>query len=146
MSLLRNALLARGDQPECEKLVDKALKIDPQNLAAVIVKAPLFHTQPAAMSSRRQPNSSNTFPDWKRVANRPSCSLDLYIKSVNWDKATALALRIFEVDGLSLVSRISLQRLYWSPAKANRPWPSLSARASPCWMPASMNRLSNSSE
>src|SRR5258708_623062 len=31
--------LARGDQSECEKLADKALKIDPNNLAAVIIKA-----------------------------------------------------------------------------------------------------------
>src|SRR3982750_4027211 len=37
--------LARGDQAECEKLADKAIKLDPHNLAASIVKARVHSTQ-----------------------------------------------------------------------------------------------------
>src|ERR1700726_2776410 len=37
--------LARGDQGECEKLVERALKIDPKNLSAVIVKARIYSSQ-----------------------------------------------------------------------------------------------------
>src|SRR5579862_1218751 len=37
--------LARGDQAESEKLAEKALKLDPNNLASVIVKARSYSTQ-----------------------------------------------------------------------------------------------------
>ncbi|HTC66642.1 MAG TPA: tetratricopeptide repeat protein [Candidatus Acidoferrum sp.] len=87
--------LARGDQPECEKLADKALKIDPQNLAAVIVKARSYSargnvTQAAELLEH--------VPDLEKGGEQAELLLDLHIKNVNWDKATALALRIFEAD------------------------------------------------
>ena len=87
--------LARGDQPECEKLADKALKIDPQNLAAVIVKARSYSargnvTQAAELLEH--------VPDLEKGGEQAELLLDLYLKNVNWDKATALALRIFEAD------------------------------------------------
>src|ERR1700720_1285119 len=37
--------LARGDQAECEKLADKVLKLEPANLAALIVKARVHSSQ-----------------------------------------------------------------------------------------------------
>ena len=87
--------LARGDQPECEKLADKALKIDPQNLAAVIVKARSYS---ARGNVAQAAELLEHVPDLEKGGEQAELLLDLYIKVVNWDKATALALRIFEAD------------------------------------------------
>src|SRR6202521_521471 len=87
--------LARGDQPECEKLADKSLKIDPQNLAAVIVKARSYS---ARGNVAQAAELLEHVPDLEKGGEQAELLLDLYIKSVNWDKATALALRIFEAD------------------------------------------------
>src|ERR1700736_2045457 len=87
--------LARGDQPECEKLADKALKIDAQNLAAVIVKARSYS---ARGNVAQAAELLEHVPDLEKGGEQAELLLDLYIKSVNWDKATALALRIFEAD------------------------------------------------
>jgi tetratricopeptide (TPR) repeat protein len=87
--------LARGDQAECEKLADKALKIDPQNLAAVIVKARSYS---ARGNVGQAAELLEHVPDLEKGGEQAELLLDLYIKNVNWDKATALALRIFEAD------------------------------------------------
>ena len=87
--------LARGDQAECEKLADKALKIDPQNLAAVIVKARSYS---ARGNVAQAAELLEQVPDLEKGGEQAELLLDLYLKSVNWDKATALALRIFEAD------------------------------------------------
>jgi tetratricopeptide (TPR) repeat protein len=87
--------LARGDQAECEKLADKALKIDPQNLAAVIVKARSYL---ARGNVAQAAELLEHVPDLEKGGEQAELLLDLYLKSVNWDKATALALRIFEAD------------------------------------------------
>src|ERR1700681_4864714 len=87
--------LARGDQVECEKLADKALKIDPQNLAAVIVKARSYS---ARSNVAQAAELLEHVPDLEKGGEQAELLLDLYIKVVNWDKATALALRIFEAD------------------------------------------------
>ena len=87
--------LARGDQAECEKLADKALKIDPQNLAAVIVKARSYS---ARGNVAQAAELLEHVPDLEKGGEQAELLLDLYLKSVNWDKATALALRIFEAD------------------------------------------------
>jgi pilus assembly protein FimV len=87
--------LARGDQAECEKLADKALKIDPQNLAAVIVKARSYS---ARGNVAQAAELLEHVPDLEKGGEQAELLLDLYIKSVNWDKATSLALRIFEAD------------------------------------------------
>src|SRR6202049_113474 len=87
--------LARGDQAECEKLSDKALKIDPQNLAAVIVKARSYS---ARGNVAQAAELLEHVPDLEKGGEQAELLLDLYLKSVNWDKATALALRIFEAD------------------------------------------------
>ncbi len=87
--------LARGDQAECEKLADKALKIDPQNLAAVIVKARSYSARGNAPQAAEL---LEHVPNLEKGGEQAELLLDLYIKSVNWEKATALALRIFEAD------------------------------------------------
>jgi pilus assembly protein FimV len=87
--------LARGDQAECEKLADKALKIDAQNLAAVIVKARSYS---ARGNVAQAAELLEHVPDLEKGGEQAELLLDLYLKSVNWDKATALALRIFEAD------------------------------------------------
>jgi pilus assembly protein FimV len=87
--------LARGDQAECEKLADKALKIDPQNLAAVIVKARSYS---ARGNVAQAAELLEHVPDLEKGGEQAELLLDLYLKSVNWDEATALALRIFEAD------------------------------------------------
>jgi pilus assembly protein FimV len=87
--------LARGDQAECEKLADKALKLDPHNLAAVIVKARSFS---AHGNVAQAAELLEHVPNLEKGGEQAELLLDLYLKSVNWEKATALALRIFEAD------------------------------------------------
>jgi pilus assembly protein FimV len=87
--------LARGDQAESEKLADKALKLEPSNLAAVIVKARSFSsqgnlTQAAQLLER--------VPDLEKGGEQAELLLDLFLKNVKWDQAMALALRVFEAD------------------------------------------------
>jgi pilus assembly protein FimV len=87
--------LARGDQAESDKLADKALKIDANCLAATIVKARSFSsqgnlTQAAELLERAA--------DLDKGGEQTELLLDLYLKSANWDKATALALRVLGAD------------------------------------------------
>jgi pilus assembly protein FimV len=87
--------LARGDQAESDKLADKALKIDANCLAATIVKA---------RSSSSQGNIAQAadilehVPDLDKGGEQTELLLDLYLKNANWDKATALALRVLGAD------------------------------------------------
>jgi len=87
--------LARGDQAECEKLADKALKLDPKNLAAVIVKARVHSTQG---NFAQAAEVLEQVPDLDKGGEQAELLLDLYIKSVKWDQATDLALKIFDAD------------------------------------------------
>ncbi len=87
--------LARGDHAESDRLADKALKIDSNCLAATIVKARSFSsqgnlTQAAELLERA--------PDLDKGGEQTELLLDLYLKSANWDKATALALRVLGAD------------------------------------------------
>lgn len=87
--------LARGDQAECEKLSDKALKLEPNNAAAIIVKA-------------RAQTSQNNFTAAAQLLEKVTgiekggepaeLLLDLYLKNSDWKNATTLALRIYEAD------------------------------------------------
>src|SRR4029077_20110454 len=87
--------LARGDQAESEKLADKALKIDPHFLAATIVKARSFSSQGnLAKASELLENVT----DLDKGGEQAEFLLDLYVKNANWEKATALALRVLEAD------------------------------------------------
>ena len=87
--------IARGDHPECEKLADKALKLEPKNFAALIVKA---------RSATAQGNSAlaiellEQVPGLEKGGEQTELLLDLYVKNAKWEPATALALRVFEAD------------------------------------------------
>ncbi|MGB9467445.1 MAG: tetratricopeptide repeat protein [Candidatus Acidiferrum sp.] len=87
--------LARGDHAESEKLADKALKIDAHCLAATIVKA-------RSASSQGNPAHAAELlehaPDLEKGGEQTELLLDLYLKDQNWDKATALALRVLGAD------------------------------------------------
>lgn len=87
--------LARGDHAECEKLADKALKLDPHNLAAVTVKARSYSARGNAAQAAE---ALENVPNLERGGEQAELLLDLYVKSENWEKATQLALRIFEAD------------------------------------------------
>src|SRR5712664_1326488 len=87
--------LARGDQAESEKLADKALKLEPNNLAATIVKARSYSSQGNAAKAAELLEDG---PDLEKGGEQTEFLLDLYVKSANWEKATALALRVFEAD------------------------------------------------
>src|SRR5580700_3435964 len=87
--------LARGDQAECEKLADKAIKLDPKNLAAVILKARVHSTQG---NFSQAAEVLEQVPDLEKGGEQAELLLDLYIKSLKWDQASALALKIFDAD------------------------------------------------
>jgi pilus assembly protein FimV len=87
--------LVRGDQAECERLADKALKIDPANMPAMIVKARSFS---ARGNAQQAAELLANVPNLEKGGEQAELLLDLYGKSGAWDKATALALRIFEAD------------------------------------------------
>jgi pilus assembly protein FimV len=87
--------LARGDQAECEKLADKALKLEPNNLPATIVKARSHSSQG---NLEKAAELLDEVPDLEKGGEQTELLLDLYIKSSEWDKATALALRVFAAD------------------------------------------------
>jgi tetratricopeptide (TPR) repeat protein len=87
--------LARGDQAESEKLADKTLKLEPNNLAAVIVKARSYSSR-GDLTKAAQLLEQVT--DLEKGGEQTEFLLDLYVKNSNWDDATALALRVFEAD------------------------------------------------
>jgi pilus assembly protein FimV len=87
--------LARGDQAESDKLADKALKIDANCLAATIVKARSFSSQGNLTQAAE---ILEHVPDLDKGGEQTELLLDLYLKSTNWDKATALALRVLAAD------------------------------------------------
>jgi pilus assembly protein FimV len=87
--------LARGDQAECEKLADKTLKIEPNNLAAIIVKARVYSSQGNLTQAAQV---LEKVPDLEKGGEQAELLLDLYLKNVKWDQAAQLALRVFEVD------------------------------------------------
>jgi len=87
--------LARGDQAEADKLADKALKIDTNCLAASIVKARSFSSQG---NFTQAAELLEHVPDLEKGGEQTELLLDLYVKAPNWDKATALALRVLGAD------------------------------------------------
>ncbi len=87
--------LARGDQAECERLADKALKLDSGNLAALIVKARVYSSQG---NFTQAAEVLEKVPDLEKGGEQAELLLDLYLKNVKWDQATDLALRIFDAD------------------------------------------------
>jgi tetratricopeptide (TPR) repeat protein len=87
--------LARGDFAECEKLADKALKADANNLAAITVKARGYSAQ-GNLSQAAQILKS--LPGLEKGGEQSEFLLDLYVKEADWEQATALGLRVFEAD------------------------------------------------
>jgi tetratricopeptide (TPR) repeat protein len=87
--------LARGDQSESEKLADKALKLDPNNSAAVIVKA-RSHSSQGNHAKAAQLLEQAT--DLEKGGEQTELLLDLYLKNSDWDEASSLAHRVFEAD------------------------------------------------
>ena len=87
--------LARGDHAESEKQADKALKLDPHNVAALTVKA-------RSASSQGKFAEAAEFlkgvPGLDKGGEQSEFLLDLYLKSGNWDNASSLALQVFEGD------------------------------------------------
>src|SRR5216683_2817365 len=87
--------LARGDHAESDKQSDKALKLDPANVPALIVKAR------SASSQGRLADAADflkNLPGLDKGGEQSEFLLDLYLKIANWDDATSLALRVFEGD------------------------------------------------
>src|SRR6202030_4748084 len=80
--------LARGDQGECEKLVERALKIDPKNQAAVIVKARIFSSQGKPDQAAKE---LEQVADLHKGGEQTDLLLDIYIKNSDWEQASALA-------------------------------------------------------
>lgn len=87
--------LARGDHAECEKLADKALKIDPRSTAAITVRA---RSSAAQGSADQAAQLLETAPGLEKGGEQAELLLDLYLKNHKWDEAQALATRVFEAD------------------------------------------------
>lgn len=87
--------LARGDQAESEKLADKALKLEPNNLAALIIRARSLTTQG---NFAKAAQLLEQVPDLEKGGEQTELLLDLYLKNSNWDQATALAMKVYEAD------------------------------------------------
>jgi len=87
--------LARADHAECEKLADKALKLDPPNVSAITVKARSYSAQG---NHARAAEVLKNLPGLEKGGEHAEFLLDLYMKSDDWEDATKLALRVFEAD------------------------------------------------
>ena len=87
--------VARGDHGESEKLADKALKLEPNNLAAVIVKARSYSSQGNLTKAAQLLEQA---VDLEKGGEQTELLLDLYLKNSDWDQASALAHRVFEAD------------------------------------------------
>ncbi len=87
--------LARGDHGESEKLADKALKLEPNNLAAVIVKARSYSSQGNLAKAEQLLEQA---ADLEKGGEQTELLLDLYLKNSDWDQASELAHRVFEAD------------------------------------------------
>jgi len=87
--------IARGDHAECERLADKALKLESHNLAALTVKARSATAQGNAVAAIAL---LEQVPDLEKGGEQTELLLDLYLKNAKWEPANALAMRVFEAD------------------------------------------------
>jgi tetratricopeptide (TPR) repeat protein len=87
--------LARGDSVECEKLADRALKLDPKNMAAVIVKARIHSSKGDTAEAAK---ALEQVADLDKGGEQTELLLDLYLKDSDWEQAAALAARVFDAD------------------------------------------------
>src|SRR2546428_7749691 len=87
--------LARGDHGESEKLADKAIKLEPNNLAAVIIKARSYSLQGNLAKAAQL---LEQVADLEKGGEQTELLLDLYLKNSDWDQAVTLAMQVFEAD------------------------------------------------
>jgi len=87
--------LARGDQAESEKLADKALKLDPANAAALIVRARSYSLQGDLSKAA---HLLQQVPDLEKGGEQTELLLDFHVKNSSWDQAVTLAVKVFEAD------------------------------------------------
>ncbi|HLZ92900.1 MAG TPA: tetratricopeptide repeat protein [Candidatus Acidoferrum sp.] len=87
--------LARGDSGECEKLADRALKLDPKNMAAVIVKARIHSSKGDVTSAAK---ALEQVADLDKGGEQTELLLDMYLKNSDWEHAAELALKVFNAD------------------------------------------------
>ena len=87
--------LARGDQAESEKLADKALKLDPSNAAALVVRARSYSLQG---DTAKAAHLLQQVPDLEKGGEQTELLLDFHLKNSSWDQAVTLAMQVFEAD------------------------------------------------
>ncbi len=87
--------LARADHAECEKLADKALKLDAASVSAITVKARSYSAQG---NHARAADVLKELPGLEKGGEHAEFLLDLYLKSGDWEDATRLALRVLQAD------------------------------------------------
>jgi tetratricopeptide (TPR) repeat protein len=87
--------LARGDQAESEKLADKALKLEPNNAAALIVRARSYSLQGDLTKAA---HLLQQVPDLEKGGEQTELLLDFHLKNSSWDQAVTLAVQVFEAD------------------------------------------------
>jgi tetratricopeptide (TPR) repeat protein len=87
--------LARGDSAESEKLADRALNLDPKNMAAVIVKARMHSSKGDTAEAAK---ALEQVADLDKGGEQTDLLLDLYLKNSDWEQAAALASRVFDSD------------------------------------------------
>jgi tetratricopeptide (TPR) repeat protein len=88
-------VLARGDHAECEKLADKALKLEPRHLGAMTVKA---RSHIAAGKIREAAELLTQAPGLEKGGEQADLLLDLCLKNEKWNEAALLALKVLEQD------------------------------------------------
>src|SRR5690348_10780485 len=87
--------LARGDQAESEKLADKALKLEPNNAAALVVRARSYSLQG---DTAKAAHLLQQVPDLEKGGEQTELLLDFHLKNSSWDQAVTLAMQVFEAD------------------------------------------------
>ena len=87
--------LARGDQAESEKLADKALKLEPNNAAALVVRARSYSLQG---DTAKAAHLLEKVPDLEKGGEQTELLLDFHLKNSSWDQAVTLAMQVFEAD------------------------------------------------
>ncbi len=87
--------LARGEHAESKKLAEKALKLDPQNAAAVTLKARTYAAQGKLADAAQQLEVASGL---EKGGEQSEFLLDLYVKNSRWKDAIALAVRVSDAD------------------------------------------------
>src|SRR6266581_1165107 len=87
--------LARGDPAESEKLAEKALKLEPNNAAALIVRARSYSLQGDLTKAA---HLLQQVPDLEKGGEQTELLLDFHLKNSSWDQAVTLAVQVFEAD------------------------------------------------